>query len=425
MLDVLVIGAGLSGLMTAYQATKAGLKTKVIAKGLGGALHWSAGTVDLLGYLQDELVTRPREAIDQLAATRPRHPYAQLSANGVFARLDEFLALTREMGLPYVSAAQSGENMLLPSPVGALRPTFLAPQGQIAGDLHRSEPMVIVGFTGLRDFFPELIAENLTKQGHQARAVMLPGDLLTARKESNPVQLAEGLEDKARLKHIAKALKSKLQANERVGFPAVLGMAAHQQVLHTLEKGLGTAVFEIPTLPPGVPGIRLFKALRTKLQALGVRVEAGMEVIAAGHAPAVNGTPGEVQWVESETSSRPLRHRARHYVLATGGVLGSGFNSDISGRVWETIFDLPLTVPQQRHEWFHASFLHPEGHPVFAGGVVVNRAFQPVHADGRPIYANLRAVGTVLSDCDPIQERSLEGVAIVTGLAAGGLLNNG
>ena len=37
MVDVLVLGAGLSGLMAAYKTAKSGMTTKVIAKGLGGA----------------------------------------------------------------------------------------------------------------------------------------------------------------------------------------------------------------------------------------------------------------------------------------------------------------------------------------------------------------------------------------------------
>ncbi len=422
MVDVLVIGAGLSGLMTAYKAAKSGLTTKVIAKGLGGALHWSAGTVDVLGYLQKDLVNNPQEAFAALAKTRPAHPYVLLTAEKVQTYLDEFVALTAEIGLPYVGAAKTGENMLLPSPVGAVRPTFFAPQAQAAGDLRRSEPMAIVGFTGLRDFYPKLIAENLNKQGYQARALILPANLLTDRHDSNTIHLANGLEDLKRLSQIARALKSQIKKGERVGFPAILGMEAHQTVLTALEKQLKTSVFEIPTLPPSVPGIRLFKALRSKLQSMGVRVEAGMDVIGV-EKTAVNGTPGSVSWVESETSSRPMKHRARQYVLATGGLLGAGFNSDISGRVWEIIFDLPLTMPQQRNEWFHADFLHPEGHPVFLGGVAVNNSFQPVNEAGQPLYANLRAVGNVLADCDAIQERSLEGVAIVTGLAAGEALN--
>ncbi len=54
------------------------------------------------------------------------------------AALDTFTALAGELGLPYGGAGatgtHSGDNLLLPSAVGALRPTYLAPQAQLAGD---------------------------------------------------------------------------------------------------------------------------------------------------------------------------------------------------------------------------------------------------------------------------------------------------
>ena len=48
----------------------------------------------------------------------------------------------------------------------------------------------------------------------------------------------------------------------------------------------------------------------------------------------------------------------------------------------------------------------------------VNRQFQPVDANGSPVYANLWAAGGILAHADPIRERSLEGIAIATGIAA-------
>ena len=129
MVDLLVIGAGLSGLTAAYTAAKAGLQVKVIAKGLG-ALHWSAGTVDVLGYLpgDEKPVQQPLAALNALP---DGHPYKLTDAA---AALAAFQALTDELGLGYGRAAND-ENWLLPSPIGAARPTFLAPQAQQAGSL--------------------------------------------------------------------------------------------------------------------------------------------------------------------------------------------------------------------------------------------------------------------------------------------------
>ena len=68
MLDLLVIGAGLSGLSAALVAAQAGKSVKVVAKGLG-SMHWSAATVDLLGYLPgayEAAVIDPLAAIEKL-----------------------------------------------------------------------------------------------------------------------------------------------------------------------------------------------------------------------------------------------------------------------------------------------------------------------------------------------------------------------
>ena len=409
MVDLLVIGAGLAGLNAAYCAAKAGLTVKVIAKGMG-VTHWHAGTIDLLGYNADgKAVARPLDGLVDLPA---EHPYRLLGEERLSAALTNFAALTAEIGLPYSGARTDGDNLWLPSPVGAARPVFLAPEGQTAGDLSTGQPLLVVGVEGMRDFYPKLIAENLSKQGHTARSAFLPFSLLTPRHDVTTVQLAKLVEDPSRLAQLSEALIRLVQAGERTGLPAILGFENHPAVLARLQEATGAPIFEIPTLPPSVPGIRLHSRLRRRLEAMGVRVEIGMEAIGFG------AEGGRIAWVETETSSRPLKHRAAHFLLATGGILGGGINSDHTGRAWEVIFDLPVTIPQARSGWFRPHFLDGAGQPVFQGGVAVNRDFQPVHPDGSPVYANLWAAGGALAGADSIRERSLEGIAISTGRSA-------
>lgn len=414
MVDVLVIGAGLAGLCAALGAAEAGLSVRVVAKGQSST-HWSAGTLDVLGYLpgEEQGVTRPLAALERLPAG---HPYRRLGADTVERALAGFAARAAAAGLPYQGAAQAGENLWLPSAVGARRPAFMAPAAQAAGDLARAEPMVIVGFEGMRDFYPKLIAENLTRQGIAARPAFLPLGVLTARRDFNTVHLAGELEDAENRKRVIAALKPLVKGGERVGMPAILGVDGHGEVLRAFEAGLGAPVFEIPSLPPNVPGIRLSSALRRRLAGLGVRVEIGMEAIGFH-------TEGQrIAWVETATSARPLRHRAERFVLATGGVLGGGFTSNHEGRFWETVFTLPLTTPQDRRQWFRPEFLDPHGQPVFRGGVEVNEAWQPVDGNGAVVFENLWAAGGALAHADTIGERSLEGIAIATGTAVGEMI---
>ncbi|MCI0477432.1 MAG: hypothetical protein L0Y55_14395, partial [Anaerolineales bacterium] len=80
--------------------------------------------------------------------------------------------------------------------------------------------------------------------------------------------------------------------------------------------------------------------------------------------------------------------------------------------------NLPLITPRDRGEWFRARFFDPAGHPIFRAGVAVNREFQPVDTRGERTYTNVWAAGNLLAHCDPILERSLEGIALATGSAA-------
>ena len=415
MTQLIVIGAGLTGLMAAHTAAQAGLQVRIIAKGMG-ATHWHAGTVDVLGYHPRDSrqpVRRPLESRDVLVAEQPEHPYARVSPEEMQAGLEAFTRLAQEAGLPHRGSDEPGHNLLLPSPVGAARPAFLAPEAQLAGELGRDEPMLIVGFQGLRDFYPQLVAENLGKQGVTARAAFLPLSLVTRERDRNHVQLAKLLDEPERVAGLGRALRGLVKPGERVGLPAILGFQRHREVLASLVEQVGAPIFEIPTLPPSVPGIRLHTALARRLEALGVRIETGMEVLG------FHGEDGRVLWVETETAARPLKHRAERFLLASGGVLGGGFQSDHTGRIWEGIFHLPLTLPQERSRWFRPRFLDPAGQPVFQGGIPVNGNFQPVDpASGQLVFANLWAAGNTLAHADPIHERSLEGVAIVTGVAA-------
>jgi glycerol-3-phosphate dehydrogenase subunit B len=279
--------------------------------------------------------------------------------------------------------------------------------------LSNEGPLLIVGFDGARDFYPHLVAEHLTKQGRSARGLLLPLSLITQRSDYSTVLLAAELDKPEHHNHLGAALKAAVRAGERIGLPAILGLNDHAKVVATLSRLAGAPVFEIPTLPPSVPGLRLTAALRRLLDSHNVRVEVGMEVIGVGVENRL------VRWVETETSARPLKHAARGFVLATGGFLGGGFGSDQHGRCWETVFNLPLSVPPDRSQWFRPLFLDPEGQPVFRGGVTVNSQFQPLDGRGGVVYGNLWAAGGLLAGTDPLQEHSLEGIAVASGVAAG------
>ncbi|MGH8874273.1 MAG: FAD-dependent oxidoreductase, partial [Acidimicrobiia bacterium] len=167
-LEVLVIGAGMAGLVAAWQAATAGARTRVVSAGWG-ALYWHAGCIDVLGYHPpDQPVESPAEALGRL---EPAHPYTRAGREALEQALSALAELCTRAGYPLEGSLE--RNWLLPSALGAARPTCLAPATMTAGDLRRRGAMVLVGFRGFADFHPGLIAANLAERGVPAREVVL------------------------------------------------------------------------------------------------------------------------------------------------------------------------------------------------------------------------------------------------------------
>lgn len=411
--SVLVIGAGLAGLTAGWQALAQGKRVRVVAEGWG-ALYWHAGCVDVLGYYpleSREPVASPAEAVQRLTADNPRHPYALAGLESLDDALGAFQALCGEYGYPLHGSLE--RNWLLPSAVGTFRPTCLAPETMIAGDLSHNAPMLIVGFRQLGDFYANVVADNLAHQGIPAQAVTLDLPTLRARNFITPVILSDMMDRADFRAEVVEAVRPHLGQAERIGFPAVLGMEEPLPAKQDLEAKLGRPVFEIAGLPPSVPGIRLFRILRDRIEQSGGYVYDGMRAVAATH------ENGRVTAVYTEAAARQRRHRYDQFVLATGGILGGGIRANHKGEVCEAVFDLPVTAPASRLEWFKRDFLDREGHPIYRAGLTVNEHFLPVDRNRRPLYDNLFAAGTTLAHCEVIRERSFDGVGLVTGYAVG------
>ncbi len=418
ILDLLVVGAGLSGLVTAWQAATKGERVRLIAKGWG-SLYWHAGCIDVLGYDPADPtnpIESPAESINHLIHSRPNHPYALLGNTLIEESLTAFKILCSSEGYPFHGSVD--HNWLLPSGVGAIRPTCLAPEMMVAGDLRKKDPSLIIGFDGYYDFYPELIADNLAAQGFPATGLSLSLPVLREQKFITGRVLAELFDQLDFCDRVATEIKQLFSGKsqvkpQRIGFPAVLGLENSLEAKEHLENMLGLPVFEIPTLPPSIPGIRLSRIMVSAIERLGGRVYDGMQVNSA-----VTSSTRVVE-IQTEAASRNKSHRARNFVLATGGILGGGLRAGYDGKVTETILQLPVSTPPNRNEWFAQKFLSLSGHPIFKTGISVNRNLQPINQTGQPEYENLFVTGNLLAGSDTIQERSRDGVALATGYYLG------
>ncbi len=321
--------------------------------------------------------------------------------------LTDFQALCQGSGYPLHGSID--HNWLLPTALGAIRPTCLAPQTMIAGDLHSRDPILIVGFSQYQDFFASLVGDNLESQQLIARELTLDLPELRSSHIVSTMTLARLFDTPEFRRVVSQSILPRLGSAKRVGFPAVLGVHHPMEVIHDLEQQLGLPVFEIPGLPPSIPGIRLHNLLVKAIQSSGGQVYSGMHVLASDI------VDNQVVSVFSEAAARTKSHPAHHYILATGGFLGGGFTAIESGYAQETIFGLPIDAPPVRTDWFLPEYISQDGQPIFKAGILVNHQFTPVGIQGQTFLTNLSVVGGALGGFDPLRERSLDGIALTTG----------
>lgn len=404
--DAVVIGAGTAGLTAGARLAEGGARVCVLAKGVGST-HLAPGTIDVLGYAP-ERVSQPGTALRDFIAAHPEHPYALLGLEAVSEAATWFKGTVEAGPLPgYRYVGDLERNLLLPSAIGALRPSALVPETMSGGEVGAREPVCVVGPRTLRDFHPSLCAANLTRAGIPARAVAV--DVEVSRADENALGLARRFDDPAWRAGFAARLAIALEANERVGLPAMLGVRDPHGVWSDLEHRLGRPVFEIPTLPPSVPGMRLFEILRTALRRAGGRLVMGAEVV--GFDRSGQG----VTTVRTHAGGRDVRYSAPWFVLAAGGFGSGAIELDSHWATHERVLGLPLRgVPAPGERRFVADYLAEQ--PMARAGVAVDGELRAEGAE------NVLVAGAGLPGAVSWREASGEGIALASGSRAAELV---
>lgn len=405
--DTIVIGAGLAGLIGGLRLAEAGRRVLLLAKG-HGVTHWASGAIGVARG------TNPAEAVAHLAAD-PDHPYARAGLPALEAALGRLRAACAAADYPLTGSL--GRNAALPTALGATMPAALLPGTMAAGEPGAGAPggpLLIAGFRELRDFFPPLAAANLRAAGGDARGAWLTLPPIRRRLDFGPTVFAELFEDAEFRAAVGRQLRDRRGDTTRIGLPAVLGSRRAAAVVAELSERAGVPVFEIPTLPPSVPGIRLYDILARAFQRADGRIQIGSWVVRA------EAEGGAIRRIYSEAAAREQRHEAASYLLATGGIAGGGLRTDHTGRIVETALGLPVRAPAARGEWFGPRFV--DRHPIHRAGIATDAALRPIDPGGRAIHDNVAVAGAALGGADLIREGSYEGVALATGWQAAGTL---
>jgi glycerol-3-phosphate dehydrogenase subunit B len=410
--DLCVIGSGLAGMAATLFAATRGLS--VVQAGHTGEIIFASGLLDLLGVhpvSEKRLWSDPWAALDALKRDIPDHPYARLKKDDIKAALDEILSFLEEAGLTYHRHMDHNSSVL--TALGTIKPTYCVPHTMWNGvrALEKKPACLIIDIRGLKGFSARQIAASLQNGWTDLRAtrISFPGsDHLS---EVYAEHMANALLLPHNREKLAEVVRPFIKKSKIVGLPAILGLYRTHEVLSHLEELIGLPLFEIPTIPPSVPGLRLKEAFERGLRPKSVQyfsLKRALQVRqpADGH-------------FETHIGSNDVEHivHSRGIILASGRFIGGGLQADRK-RIRETIFGLPVYQPASRAKWHRRNFLDSRGHLINQSGLEIDDKFRPLNHSRQPAFESLFAAGSILAHNDWKRMKCGAGLAIATAFGA-------
>jgi len=410
-----IIGTGVAGMAAACFASQHQLD--IIQIGVNSGMFYSSGFFDLMGIhpIETQLAwNNPWQAINQLVADIPNHPYARLRKSEIETAMNQFLDFMETADRPYMF--NKNQNTEVITPVGTVKRTYGVPRSMWAGAvaLQERQSCLIVDFVGLKAFSAKQIADMLMPRWPKIRPLRLTFPAVGASADLYPEQMARSLEVEANRIKLADAIRPHLGDAKSLGIPAILGIYKPRLVRNHLEELLGVDIFEIPTIPPSVPGIRLKEALEVFLSNRGVRLipqkrillaktqKNGKFLLSVGD----QGSDKTEQMIETDS-----------VILAGGRFLGMGLYAGRK-KIREPLFNLPVFQPEDRALWHQADFFDPRGHQISQAGLEIDDSFRPTDLKGKPVYDNLFAAGSILAHQDWMRQKCGAGLSIATAYGA-------
>jgi len=383
--DVIVIGAGAAGLTAAAWLAQQGVSVALVTAGEPTACL-STGCIDVC--------SRDDHPLSGIAGLPDGHPFHRISPELLRQSLDDFRQTMADMDMPYEGTLEKNRRVL--SAIGTFKTTCLVPATMQASPQSDDENIHLITFTGLKDFYPGYLLARLSNASFSAYNAGV----------STTMGIAAHFEDSAFLETFLLWLERQNIREDKIAFPAVLGLESAFFVLEQIESRLERPVFEIPTLPPSMPGRRLFNAMKDHLRRRGGVIYWNWPVVG------IEKSGRQIEAVTTEAQGRPNSLNARAFILATGSFVGGGLWAK-RDRIVEKVFDLPVFAPENRDDWFDQDYFSMN-HGIGQAGIVVDDAFCP---QGSP-WNNVFVCGSILARTETLKNGCGHGFAIATGRAA-------
>ncbi|MEY1580759.1 MAG: glycerol-3-phosphate dehydrogenase subunit GlpB [Pseudomonadota bacterium] len=408
--DAVVMGGGLAGLICGIRLTQSGLSCAIVSAGQN-ALHFSSGSLDLLTHLPNgQLVEKPLEALEALSEQSPHHPYSRLGKLAVIKLTHQAEALLQQSGIKLKGS--SDENHYRITPLGHKRLTWLSPKSVPTVDLHKKMKMgkiAVVGIEGFLDFQPQMVSDELQREGLAASAYYVHLPLLDRLRENasefRAINVARWLDRPENMAQIVAEMAPLVAESESIFMPACIGLDSEEPLLE-LQKQLGKPIYLLPTLPPSLLGIRLHEALLRQFRRQGGIIMPGDKVTS------VNCVGSRIESVMTRNHG-DISLKASQFVLATGSFFNNGLVAEFD-RVYEPLMHLDLCDIPQRGQWTNKAFFASQ--PYMAFGVQTDDQLR-AQKEGQT-FENLYVAGAILGGFDPLTEGCGAGVSLISGLHA-------
>ncbi len=426
---VLVVGMGMAGLMAAYTAIQKGKNVTLLATGLG-ALSIASGCIDVLGYLPQATesqgthsdmaplpVQNPWESLAQLPSC---HPYSIIGRDAVEKSIQCLQELFAAQGANFLAKAQ--ENTLVPTIIGTFKPTYMYPASSDSAPIFAAKRALVVSVDAIRDCHPQLIAQQLQKYPALKEVTFSTASLAShfgaAHRAVSALDVARYVDSEQGFAWLSAALAPLAQNVDVIIMPPILGTKLKQNhqretsAWEKLQEKLGCAVVEMLSLPPAVGGNRLYSVLMDGLRSLQGKEGSGrLRIIENATITRAEINNAHCTALISYAEGTEQRHEADAFILATGGILGGGIETE-PGKAYERILGIELQTPAEQEQWAVENAFG--SHAFTKMGVIVNEKLNPVDAQGTILVDNVHFAGRSLGVYDFAAEKSGNGVALAT-----------
>lgn len=307
MYDVVVVGQGLTGLLSAIWARERGYHVALVSQGTGKILQ-STGLLDVSPGRGEKENTMAQEGTAAAASKK-------------------FKALMKRLGYPYHGKLDKPVPVVTGS--GYVKWTSFYPE--TIKPVPEKGNVVIAGFQEIVDFKAVYVKENLQKERPELNVEAVTVCLKKhSSRTMTQFDAARVLEQKeVRLRVIEQIRNEMTRQNisqpRLMVLPAALGVNRWKDVVREFEELLDVRVTEAPGMPPNASAVRLYEVLKKEAIRLGVRFYLDTQV-AGCHVE-----ENLVKSLKIKTTNRMTEITGLNYIIASGGILGGGIEVTSAG----------------------------------------------------------------------------------------------